>query len=166
MFFKNILRCSQLICFLAKIWKNQVDFHFPRYVCDHENDCLNGEDELNCTTTTLRPTTTTTTEGPCTGFRCLSSNQCLDMNYICDNYKDCMFGEDESCCSKEQYSCPPPPGSENLGKCIKRRMICDNYTDCDGGFDEMNCTYSTTTVVSTTTTFLFRQEKKRYFINQ
>ena len=61
-----------------------------------------------------------------------------------------MFGEDESCCSKEQYSCPIPPGSEYLGKCIKRTMLCDNYTDCDGGFDEMNCTYPTTTVVSTT----------------
>ena len=92
----------------------------------------------------------TTTEGPCTGFRCLNSKQCLELNYICNNYKDCMLGEDESCCSKEQYSCPIPPGSEYLGKCITRRMLCDNYTDCDGGFDEMNCTYPTTTVVSTT----------------
>ena len=55
-----------------------------------------------------------------------------------------MFGEDESCCSKEQYSCPIPPGSEYLGKCIKRRMLCDNYTDCDGGFDE-----STTIMMAT-----------------
>ena len=76
-----------------------------------------------------------------------------------------MFGEDESCCSKEQYSCPPRPGSENLGTCINRRMLCDNYTDCDGGFDEMNCTYSTTTVVSTTTAFLFRQVQNGYFVN-
>ena len=59
-----------------------------KYLCDHEEDCPNREDEIGCP------------KCPKGQFLCSSSNRtCIPSHYICDSHPDCLDGSDEHDCS-------------------------------------------------------------------
>ncbi|XP_066264301.1 uncharacterized protein [Branchiostoma lanceolatum] len=63
-----------------------------RMVCDGKNDCIHGEDELNCDTYI------------CPGaHRCRGETNCVPKNQLCDGVPQCAQGDDESFCSAK---CP------------------------------------------------------------
>nr|AHL26191.1 lipoprotein receptor 2B [Pandalus japonicus] len=99
------------------------------WVCDGTNDCMNGEDEANCT------------ECPSHQFQCADKKQCIPRHERCnlDNY--CRDGSDEVDCP----SVPQEVSSQcNLtthfmckrGSCIERRVLCDGRNNCGDWEDE------------------------------
>ena len=91
-------------------------------VCDGTSDCLNGEDEHNCSC----------------GFgfyRC--SSTCISLSKYCDYQNDCDDGSDEKdCifpkCSDSEYQC-------RNKECIPSNKRCDFVKDCLDGTDETEC---------------------------
>ncbi|KAK7085893.1 hypothetical protein SK128_028262, partial [Halocaridina rubra] len=70
------------------------------WVCDNYNDCIYGEDEINCdiSTTDDSRSTLPPTCAP-NQFQCWNGN-CIQGSYLCDGYPDCSQGEDELDCAK------------------------------------------------------------------
>ncbi|XP_035661115.1 G-protein coupled receptor GRL101-like [Branchiostoma floridae] len=63
-----------------------------RMVCDGKNDCIHGEDELNCDTYI------------CPGaHRCRGETNCVPKDQLCDGVPHCAQGDDESYCTA---TCP------------------------------------------------------------
>ncbi|XP_030833338.1 uncharacterized protein LOC755356 isoform X3 [Strongylocentrotus purpuratus] len=96
------------------------------FVCDGDDDCFNGEDELNCTSTPL----------PC--VQCDSDWSCVYDSWICDGVADCYNGEDEADCNdcgEDEYPC-----FFDDTTCFNASDVCDGIYDCPSGADEFNCT--------------------------
>ncbi|XP_013386791.1 G-protein coupled receptor GRL101-like [Lingula anatina] len=132
-----------------------------RNICDGENDCLRGEDELNCFCGT-------------DSFRCTNAS-CIPISKVCDHVSDCADGSDEDwclfpACNEKQNICPhgqckntaspcnlsrglknpdgshlgsSPVNSTQLdacangfqcytGECVPAKSIDDRYPDCPG----------------------------------
>ncbi|XP_046845225.1 very low-density lipoprotein receptor-like isoform X2 [Xenia sp. Carnegie-2017] len=100
-----------------------------RWKCDGEDDCTNGEDELNCPPTTCLPD----------HYQC-RSGRCIPNSWICDGSKDCPDEDDEapkrqcngSSCRSDGFQC-------RNGDCIKKVYQCDREHDCDDKSDEIDC---------------------------
>ncbi|KAH9524257.1 hypothetical protein Btru_053959 [Bulinus truncatus] len=93
-------------------------------VCNTENNCQDGTDELNCPT-------------DCSGanmFRC-GDGQCIPRHKICNNITDCRNGLDEHCryCSHVEFYCRLD------NQCLAKNKVCDLEVQCLGGTDEINC---------------------------
>ena len=94
-------------------------------ICDGASDCLNGEDELNCSC----------------GFgfyRC--DNKCISLSRYCDYQRDCDDSSDENnCvfpeCSDSEYQC-------RNKECIPSDKRCDFAQDCFDGTDETECDWN------------------------
>lgn len=130
-------------------------FNFP----DGDQDCTNGSDELNCTTSTstesnhkidnIMPT--------CHDwmFQC-KNDRCVPHWWKCDGVNDCGDNSDEFGCTTNSTS-PPASVDEPLdvdicmknqfmcdsGRCISKAYVCDGFPDCTGGEDETNCPKTT-----------------------
>uniref|UniRef100_G3N7U1 SCO-spondin n=1 Tax=Gasterosteus aculeatus aculeatus TaxID=481459 RepID=G3N7U1_GASAC len=98
-----------------------------QWVCDNEEDCGDGSDEI-CPSTC-----------PPDNFQCTStpSGPCLNLALRCDGHPDCSDQSDEEFC----VTCAPDQFACSDGTCVATTKVCDGTLDCGGGEDEnrTNC---------------------------
>lgn len=94
--------------------------------CNHEPDCLDNSDELNCQYRQC-------SEGD---FRCPNS-LCIPEHWMCDHEDDCGDMSDENNCT--YLTCSPDDFTCSNGRCIPSNWTCDFDNDCHDNSDEKNC---------------------------
>jgi hypothetical protein len=102
------------------------------FICDGDQDCLNGADEENCL-----PETSVTSECPDSRFKC-RSHECIDYKFLCDGKAHCLDGSDEDkclVCYSDQFACRSKETNITY-RCISQDYLCDDVPDCDDGSDE------------------------------
>ena len=83
---KNEFRCiSDNSCILAN------------FRCDHDKDCPDASDEMDCGNTGCSYIASSIQEPP---IRCLHPTACIKQSWICDGQDDCWDNEDERNCCK------------------------------------------------------------------
>ncbi|VDO56032.1 unnamed protein product [Haemonchus placei] len=148
----NCTECDKQLAFTCKDKKC-----IPQMlVCDGIDDCLDGEDENDCSCTGLNK------------FECRSASgkpKCISKQKVCDGVWDCMDGKDETNCNSvrifassytlghfidsssvlpmlfvalglNKFECRSASGKP---KCISKQKVCDGVWDCMDGKDETNC---------------------------
>ncbi|XP_031752392.1 very low-density lipoprotein receptor isoform X2 [Xenopus tropicalis] len=138
------LYCTSLFYYYTCISTNQI--------CDGIQQCLYGDDELNCvtlttttTTTATTRTTTSTTSVPICKLYCISVfyyDTCISTNQICDGIQQCLYGDDELNCATTTPS-PCQMYCSYTYACIRAYQICNRVMDCLYGDDERNCASTT-----------------------
>ncbi|KAK1797543.1 hypothetical protein P4O66_000836 [Electrophorus voltai] len=110
-------QCHNNLCISAK------------WLCDGQEDCKTGEDEVNCLGTVLP--SCALNEYVCAGGGCVSAS------LRCDGHDNCLDSSDEMDCVKEcredEFLC------RNHAHCIPKRWRCDYVFDCVDHSDEENC---------------------------
>ncbi|XP_070183011.1 low-density lipoprotein receptor-related protein 1-like [Littorina saxatilis] len=142
-------KCSQ-DTFSCKTAFTQDGMHcIPKnWVCDGDNDCPDGDDEIGCENPSRCPDTQ---------FQCpVGTSRCIALGWQCDGQKDCDDGADEDpqiCRTRkkgyhlrgdqvDQFQCLPNmyrcPGTYD---CINFTSLCDGLVDCpaDGADEGGHC---------------------------
>ncbi|XP_046815781.1 sortilin-related receptor-like isoform X1 [Vespa crabro] len=106
------------------------------WVCDGSNDCLSGEDELNCNVVYCGEDQ----------FMCRRDGSCIPLSNICNDVEECPDGSDELGCHPNQHPSPAATPSCYVGlfpcdetRCFPLTSYCDDKPDCLDGFDELHC---------------------------
>jgi len=126
-------------CPANKFQCHNGDCIWAAWVCDKENDCVEGEDEEEtmCKNKVMC--------GP-GHFKCELSGTCIGLEKVCDGSRDCDDGTDETRCA---HNDPLEPADEcdhedsfscDLGQtCVLWVKKCDGHIDCVDGSDEEMC---------------------------
>lgn len=128
------------------------------YLCDGEQDCPMGDDEMNCSSEASHPVASRNRHViKCRSnhVACADNTVCIPESWVCDSELDCEDGSDEkSCpssdegtskdyvdfiaeqrnpalCSAGSYRC-----HGMAGLCIATNKTCDGKVDCPNGDDE------------------------------
>ncbi|KAE8621377.1 hypothetical protein XENTR_v10004802 [Xenopus tropicalis] len=120
------LYCTSLFYYYTCISTNQI--------CDGIQQCLYGDDELNCATTT---------PSPCQMY-CSYTYACIRAYQICNRVMDCLYGDDERNCATTTLSNPTcQMYCSYTYACIRAYQICNRVMDCLYADDERNCASTT-----------------------
>lgn len=129
---------------------------YSTWRCDGDKDCIEGDDEHNCTTIGSTDTNHKTDNIMPTChdwmFQC-SNDKCVPHWWKCDGINDCGDNSDEIGCSvttniTDIPIVEEPPETDQCLKnqfmcttfrCISKSYVCDGFPDCPDGEDESNC---------------------------
>ncbi|XP_064652954.1 G-protein coupled receptor GRL101-like [Lineus longissimus] len=100
-----------------------------RLICDHQSDCINGRDEMNC------PNFEECGQG---SFTC-SNQECVLMSQRCDGEVDCIDRSDEIGCGT--YTCGDSMKKCRNGQCVHESKWCNYHRDCFDNSDEERCVH-------------------------
>ncbi|XP_071956697.1 low-density lipoprotein receptor-related protein 4-like [Antedon mediterranea] len=136
-----------------------------QWICDGDKDCPNGQDELNCESSTCSSNQIACANGKCISkswqcdldndcgdasdeigcdevncegsnkFRCDNKN-CIYNRWVCDGDNDCGDSSDEVCNAR---TCSALEFACESGGCIPADWRCDGDRDCSDGYDEVEC---------------------------
>ena len=99
----------------------------PLQVCNGQNDCMSGHDELRCSAI------------HCNSYQFECSNRrCIYKSRVCDGVNDCQdspVGSDEQNCMKRACT-EGHRRCNNTGRCIPKDWLCDGDNDCGDKSDE------------------------------
>ncbi|OQV24120.1 putative Sortilin-related receptor [Hypsibius exemplaris] len=153
---QRCLRMDQSVGFACSLggWCNRNSS-----LCNGLNDCLHGNDELNCPAMVRSPLAVTLAgmvscvqRNGAPGVKCeAEASGCAPYDYLCDGEQDCSSGKDEFHCpagtpKKGVTPCVRTDGTAGyqcLNKyaeyCFPARWKCDGDNDCEDGKDEADC---------------------------
>ncbi|XP_061673825.1 very low-density lipoprotein receptor isoform X2 [Syngnathoides biaculeatus] len=110
----------------SKPCKDNSDCVLFNHFCDGENDCHDGSDEEECSSTCGADQ-----------FQCAHGKKCIEKNQVCDGVHQCQDRSDEQKCTKYIEDCAHHCDGGN--RCIPKTFLCDGEGDCEDGTDEANC---------------------------